>query len=199
MTALAVLQAITPDCIGGLATPVRRFEAFPFVADFAGVLLVALVVAIIAFLVRRGMTNARDDAFLFVFLPTSTLGAIGLAIGILLGNSVTSITGSALSGFLSLVGAFVVYVVTKDAIQASSRVAGACALLAMSFAIIYGASVASSYRVRFERHDLELQRFAEQQKKQFEVQLTVWEYSEKKRIDLLAASMKGDTTQAGDP
>lgn len=169
-----------------VSTAIDRHAAFPFLWDYAVVLVLAVAATVMVAAVTRGEW-AR--ASLNVLLPAAALGATGITIGILVGNSLTPIASAALSGLLSIGSGFVVYLVSKDEVPPWSRVGSAVALVAVSTALVYGASVASSYRGRFEERDALAKAEAEQVAKRFAAQVAVWEYTEKKRIDLVADSV----------
>jgi hypothetical protein len=170
-----------------LTPEVVRGKVFPFAIDYAYVVSAAAVLSFGMWVfARREWRGILVNAF----LPAVALGTAGLTIGILVGNSLTSIANVALSGFLTIYGGLVIYLFGKEAEQTWTRIAAAVGLTFIAAGMVYGASIGSAFRYRHEQLDSAWREAMEQRKKQFDARLGVWEYQTKKQIDVIADSRR---------
>lgn len=177
-------------------TQISRLEAFPYWQDFGIVMLLVVLASVLGLIARTSWSVTVRS----ILLPGVSLGWTGLAIGLLVGNSLTPLGGTGLSGLLTLGGGFVVYLMGRDGSATNQAVgeeppatqwqpvAAAVALAMLSVSMIYGASISSVHRMQIESFSKRDSISLDQQGKNFDAQVEIWKYREKKVLDAAADS-----------
>lgn len=155
-----------------------------FVRPYVLVLIILLALFIIASILLV-IFKKKLEGTPFLFVAGLGFSFLGLTIGILVGNSRESAVNTCITASLTLLGAFIAYLYTKEAatnnvqkrLLLRNNLISMISLLLFPPSLLYGTVIGSENRVDNERSDIELKTSVELQVKNYEAKLRVAEDS----------------------